>query len=74
MSYYITKCKYNDKRIFIFFTGHCHTLAGYHREVGYLIPVDADLNDFSTLICWDHLTRNSAQIRAKHILFIMGML
>ncbi len=60
-----------DERIFVFFSGHGHTRTGIRGEVGYLVPSDADMSDFSTFIRWDELTRNSELIRAKHILFIM---
>ena len=60
----------ND-RLLIFFAGHGHTLSGNRNNVGYLIPVDGTLNDISTFIRWDELTRNSDLIKAKHIFFIM---
>jgi hypothetical protein len=60
-----------DERIFVFFAGHGHTRTGIRGEVGYLVPHDADMADFSTFIRWDDLTRNSELIRAKHALFIM---
>jgi hypothetical protein len=60
----------ND-RIFVFFAGHGYTRSGHRNEVGYLVPVDGDVSDLSTLIRWDDLTRNSELISAKHLLFIM---
>jgi hypothetical protein len=60
-----------DERILVFFAGHGHTRTGIRGEVGYLVPYDADMQDFSTFIRWDELTRNSELIRAKHMLFIM---
>ncbi|KZN39751.1 caspase family protein [Pseudoalteromonas luteoviolacea] len=60
-----------DDRLFVFFAGHGHTKAGIKGEVGYLVPFDADMNDYSTFIRWDELTRNAELIRAKHILFVM---
>lgn len=60
-----------DDRLFVFFAGHGHTRSGGRGEVGYLVPYDADLEDFSTFIRWDELTRNAELIRAKHILFVM---
>lgn len=60
-----------DDRLFIFFAGHGHTKTGVRGEVGYLVPFDADMDDYSTFIRWDELTRNSELIRAKHILFVM---
>lgn len=60
-----------DDRLFVFFAGHGHTRSGVKGDVGYLVPYDADMNDYSTFIRWDELTRNAELIRAKHILFVM---
>jgi len=60
-----------DDRVLIFFAGHGHTRRAKRGEVGYLIPVDGDTGDLSTLVRWDTLTRNADLIPAKHMLFIM---
>lgn len=60
-----------DERLIIFYAGHGHTRTGTRGEIGYLVPHDADMSDFSTFIRWDEFTRNSELVRAKHILFIM---
>ncbi|EJH2658839.1 caspase family protein [Salmonella enterica] len=60
-----------DERIFIFYAGHGETRSGIHGEVGFLIPYDAIVEELSTFIRWDELTKNAELIRAKHILFIM---
>lgn len=60
-----------DDRLLVFFAGHGCTKKGYRGEVGYLVPYDADMDDCSSFIRWDELTRNAELIRAKHILFIM---
>lgn len=60
-----------DDRLVVFFAGHGHTRTGSRGEIGYLVPHDADMADFSTFIRWDELTRNADLIRAKHVLFIM---
>lgn len=60
-----------DDRVVVFFAGHGHTRTGSRGEIGYLVPHDADMADFSTFIRWDELTRNADLIRAKHVLFIM---
>lgn len=60
-----------DERIIVFYAGHGHTRTGSRGEIGYLVPYDADMSDFSTFIRWDEFTRNSELVRAKHILFIM---
>lgn len=60
-----------DDRVFVFFAGHGHTREGIRGDVGFLVPYDADMDDFSTFIRWDDLTKNAELIRAKHILFVM---
>ncbi|MDO8387441.1 MAG: caspase family protein [Polaromonas sp.] len=60
-----------DDRLVVFFAGHGHTRTGSRGEIGYLVPHDADMCDFSTFIRWDELTRNADLIRAKHVFFIM---
>ncbi|MBP0622936.1 caspase family protein [Cupriavidus consociatus] len=60
-----------DDRIFVFFAGHGQTLTGSRGEIGFLVPHDAVLDDYSTFIRWDDLTRNAELIRAKHVLFVM---
>ncbi|WP_233960135.1 caspase family protein [Pectobacterium versatile] len=60
-----------DERIFVFYAGHGETRTGIYGEVGFLVPHDAVIEDLSTFIRWDELTKNAELIRAKHILFIM---
>ncbi|MGE8034686.1 caspase family protein [Lysinibacillus sp. NPDC093692] len=60
-----------DDRIIFFYAGHGYTFEGQRGDIGVLVPHDGDINDFSSLIRWDDLTRGSDLIRAKHILFIM---
>lgn len=62
--------KAND-RILIYFAGHGYTIHSRRGEVGYLIPYEGKLDDLSTLIRWDELTRNADLISAKHVLFVM---
>jgi uncharacterized caspase-like protein len=59
-----------DDRVLIFFAGHGHTVSG-RKEVGFLVPVDGDPGDLSTLVGWDDLTRRADLIPAKHMLFLM---
>lgn len=61
----------DNDRILVFFAGHGYTRSGRRGEVGYLVPVDGDTADLSTLIRWDDLTKNSELIAAKHLIFIM---
>lgn len=60
-----------DDRIVIFFAGHGLTQPGRRGQSGFLVPVDGDPKDLSTLIRWDELTRNADLIPAKHLFFIM---
>jgi len=60
-----------DDRIVVFFAGHGHTVSGRSGETGFLVPVDGDTADLSTLIRWDELTRGADLIPAKHMLFLM---
>jgi uncharacterized caspase-like protein len=60
-----------DDRVLLFFAGHGCTHSGHRGEVGFLVPVDGDFDDLSTLIRWDELTRDAELIPAKHILFVM---
>lgn len=60
-----------DDRVVVFFAGHGCTRTGSRGEVGYLVPVDGDVGDLSTLVRWDELTRNAELVPAKHMLFVM---
>ena len=60
-----------DDRLFVFFAGHGTTVCTEKGPIGYLIPVDGDPKNKSTLIRWDDLTRNADLIPAKHVLFVM---
>ena len=60
-----------DDRIMIFFAGHGYTVKARRGEIGYLVPFDGDIDDLSTLIRWDNLTRNADLVQAKHMLFLM---
>jgi peptidoglycan/xylan/chitin deacetylase (PgdA/CDA1 family)/TolA-binding protein len=63
----------HEDRVFVFFAGHGATrkLAS-GRELGYIIPVDADLTDFEgTAISMTNFQDISEAIPAKHVLFVM---
>lgn len=60
-----------DDRLIIFFAGHGHTVPGRRGETGFLVPVDGDPTDLSSLIRWDDFARNAELVPAKHILFLM---
>lgn len=60
-----------EDRVIVFYAGHGHTVPGYRREAGYLVPVAGKTDDTSTLLPWDELVSNSNVIPAKHMLFIM---
>jgi peptidoglycan/xylan/chitin deacetylase (PgdA/CDA1 family) len=63
----------HEDRVFVFFAGHGATrkLAS-GRELGYIIPVDADLSDFEgTAISMTNFQDISEAIPAKHVFFVM---
>lgn len=60
-----------DDRVFVFFAGHGHTAAGRRGETGFLVPVDGDVADLSTLVKWSELTGSADLISAKHMFFLM---
>jgi peptidoglycan/xylan/chitin deacetylase (PgdA/CDA1 family)/tetratricopeptide (TPR) repeat protein len=62
-----------EDRVLVFYAGHGATrkLAS-GRELGYIIPVDADLTDFEgTAISMTNFQDISEAIPAKHVLFVM---
>ncbi len=62
-----------DDRVLVFFAGHGATrkLAS-GRDVGYVMPVDAPLNDFAAdAIAMPQLQEVAEAIAAKHVLFIV---
>jgi peptidoglycan/xylan/chitin deacetylase (PgdA/CDA1 family) len=62
-----------DDRIFFFFAGHGATRSlNGNRQVGFIIPVDADLsNYYSTAISMTEIREASDLIPAKHVYFVM---
>jgi peptidoglycan/xylan/chitin deacetylase (PgdA/CDA1 family)/TolA-binding protein len=63
----------HEDRVFVFYAGHGATrkLAS-GRELGYIIPVDADLTDFEgTAISMTNFQDISEAMPAKHVLFVM---
>jgi peptidoglycan/xylan/chitin deacetylase (PgdA/CDA1 family)/tetratricopeptide (TPR) repeat protein len=63
----------HDDRVFVFYAGHGATrkLAS-GRELGYIIPVDADLTDYEgSAISMTNFQDISEAIPAKHLLFVM---
>lgn len=61
----------SDDKLLVFFAGHGYTRSGIRSDIGYLMPVDGNIDDLSSLIRWDDLTKNSELINAKHIFYIM---
>ncbi|KRG41501.1 polysaccharide deacetylase [Stenotrophomonas pictorum JCM 9942] len=62
----------ND-RVFVFFAGHGATrqLAS-GRDLGYIIPVDSDPNEFATdAIAMTDIQNIAESLQAKHVLFVM---
>lgn len=58
-------------RVIIFFAGHAGTtLDTQGKELGYLVPWDAQLNNASKGITFEHLKEFSRRSMSKHTLFI----
>jgi len=60
-----------DDRLFVYFAGHGHTMSGHRGDTGYLVPVDGDERDLSTLVAWRELIDKADVIPAKHLFFVM---
>lgn len=60
-----------DDRVLFYFAGHGMTMYGRRKDVGYIIPVDGDLSDMSTLVPWDGLVQTMSLVQAKHALFVL---
>ncbi len=60
-----------DDRVIIFFAGHGHSVTGNTKTQGFLVPVDADPADLSSLMRWQEFVEGSEMIPAKHMLFVM---
>jgi hypothetical protein len=72
LNYAVSESAHPDDRLFVFFAGHGFTFAAGRRgEAGFLVPVDGDTSDLSTLIRWDDLVGSADLIPAKHILFLV---
>ncbi len=58
-------------RVIIFFAGHARTtLDAQGKELGYLVPWDAQLNNPSKAVTFDHLKEFSRRSMSKHTLFV----
>jgi hypothetical protein len=68
---FIHKADDSNDRVMFFFAGHGHTIESQNGPVGYLLPFDANMSRFNTLIRWDELTRNADMIPSKHMLFVI---
>ncbi len=62
-----------DDRVLVFFAGHGSTRKlPSGRDVGYIIPVDASLNDLATdAVSMPQLQEVSEAVLAKHVLFMV---
>jgi uncharacterized caspase-like protein len=59
-------------RVVIFFTGHAGvTSESPGKEVGYLVPWDAQLTNATKSVTVDHLKEFSRRIASKHTLFLL---
>lgn len=62
----------HDDRVLVFFAGHGATRAlASGRDMGYIVPVDADPDRPSQLISMASLQEIADAVPAKHVLFVM---
>jgi len=58
-------------RVVIFFAGQTGmTSDGPSKELGYLVPWDAQLNNVTKSVTFDHLKEFSRRLASKHTLFV----
>tara|TARA_B100000959_G_C14913335_1_gene596116 strand:- start:153 stop:1436 length:1284 start_codon:yes stop_codon:yes gene_type:complete len=69
----IAKASKENDRVIIYFAGHGKTLLLKNgMEIGYLIPVDGDMNSpFATGLAMDNVSKISLLSESKHMLFLM---
>ncbi len=59
-------------RVVIFFAGHAGASQDMHnKEIGYLVPWDAQVSNVSKAVTLDHLKEFSRRVMAKHVLFVL---
>ncbi|MGH7208340.1 MAG: caspase family protein [Nitrospiraceae bacterium] len=59
-------------RVVIFFAGHAGATQDMHsKELGYVVPWDAQVANASKAVTMDHLKDFSRRVMAKHVLFFL---
>ena len=59
-------------RVVIFFAGHAGATQDMHsKELGYLVPWDAQVTNASKAVTMDHLKDFSRRVMSKHVLFFL---
>ncbi|MFM8552727.1 MAG: caspase family protein [Nitrospiraceae bacterium] len=59
-------------RVVIFFAGHADASKDMNnKDIGYLVPWDAQVANVSKAVTLDHLKEFSRRVMAKHVLFIL---
>lgn len=59
-------------RVVIFFAGHAGASQDMHnKNIGYLVPWDAQVANVSKAVTLDHLKEFSRRVMAKHVLFVL---
>ncbi|MBM4134140.1 MAG: tetratricopeptide repeat protein [Nitrospira sp.] len=59
-------------RVVIFFAGHAGASQDMHnKDIGYLVPWDAQPANVSKAVTMDHLKEFSRRVMAKHVLFVL---
>jgi tetratricopeptide (TPR) repeat protein len=61
-------------RVVIFFAGHAGTTQDMRsKELGYLVPWDAQVANASKAVTMDHLKEFSRRVMSKHVLFFLDV-
>ncbi len=59
-------------RVVLFFAGHAGASQDMHnKDIGYLVPWDAQVSNVSKAVTMDHLKEFSRRVMAKHVLFVL---
>jgi tetratricopeptide (TPR) repeat protein len=59
-------------RVVFFFAGHAGTTLDMRsKELGYLVPWDAQVNNASKAVTMDHLKDFSRRVMSKHVVFLL---
>lgn len=69
---YLPRKMGRQDRVVIFFAGHAGTTQDMRgKELGYLVPWDAQIANASKAVTLDHLKEFSRRVMSKHVLFLL---